>query len=224
MSDTAKVDFLYLSEPDVIAAGVLDGKECVDVVGEVLELCYKGDYLMGGDNHNEHGIMLDFLENPPFPGMPKKGPDRRYMAMPAYLGGRFHMCGQKWYGSNKANNALGLPRSILMTTLNDTETGAPVAYMSGNLISAMRTGAVPMVAAKYLAPNAETIGLIGAGVIGTTCFICAKAVIPSIKNVKIKGSSPNSKTAIKLKKYINDNYPDCNVTICSTLEECVRDQ
>lgn len=49
------------------------------------------------------------------------------MAMPAYLGGVFDMAGMKWYGSNCANKEKGLPRSILMLTLNDKDTGAPVA-------------------------------------------------------------------------------------------------
>ena len=45
--------------------------------------------------------------------------------MPAYLGGRFNVCGNKWYGSNMANTKKGLPRSILTVMLNDVETGAP---------------------------------------------------------------------------------------------------
>ena len=40
----------------------------------------------------------------------------------------------------------GLPRSIHLVVLNDVETGAPTCVMCGNLISAMRTGAVPGVA------------------------------------------------------------------------------
>ena len=38
-----------------------------------------------------------------------------------------------------------------MYTLNDKDTGAPLAYMSANLLSAIRTGAVPGVAARFLA-------------------------------------------------------------------------
>ncbi len=46
------------------------------------------------------------------------------MAMPAYLGGRFNNTGVKWHGSNAANRADGLPRSIHVFILNDTVTGA----------------------------------------------------------------------------------------------------
>ena len=51
-----RTDFLYLSEPDTIAAGVLDAKKCIDNAEEVFTLLAKGDYLMGGNNHNNHGM------------------------------------------------------------------------------------------------------------------------------------------------------------------------
>ncbi|MEI2401029.1 ornithine cyclodeaminase, partial [Paenibacillus phytohabitans] len=145
MSD--KLEFLYLSEPEVIEAGVLDMKQCVSTIEKVFGLLAKGDYLMGGPQENEHGMMLWFPREKRGPNMPVAGPDRRFMSMIAYLGGEFNVCGDKWYGSNVENRVKGLPRSILMVTLNDPDTGQPLAHMSGNLISAMRTGAVPGVAA-----------------------------------------------------------------------------
>jgi ornithine cyclodeaminase len=45
----------------------------------------------------------------------------------------------------------GLPRSILTFILNDPDTGAPLAFMSANLLSAYRTGAIPGVGARHLA-------------------------------------------------------------------------
>lgn len=225
MSETSKVDFLYLNEKDMIEAGVLDGKECIDVMCEVMALLSEGDYRLGGPNANYHGIALSFPKEPEFPNMPKDGPDRRYMAMPAYLGGRFHKTGQKWYGSNKENIEKGLPRSILMVTLNDADTGAPIAYMSGNLISATRTGAVPFVAARYVArKDSSVLAIIGAGVIGTASVRCALADYPSIKTIKIKAGSVNSVTAKRLETYIHEHYPEVEtVQICETLEEAVRD-
>lgn len=96
--------------------------------------------------------------------MPKPTADRRMMAMPAYLGGNFQTAGAKWYGSNIANREKGLPRSILMFTLNDADTGAPLAHMSANLLSAYRTGAIPGVGARHLArKDAKVIGLAGPG-------------------------------------------------------------
>ena len=170
MSD-CRIEFLYLSEPDTIAAGVNDAAKCVDVCEEVFSLLAKGDYLMGGSNHNSHGMGIIFPKETPFPNMPVAGPDRRFFAMPAYLGGRFDVCGNKWYGSNAANTAKGLPRSILTVTLNDKDTGAPLCFMSANLLSAARTGAVPGVAARYLVRKDAKVGaIIGCGPINRSCF------------------------------------------------------
>ncbi|HOO62640.1 MAG TPA: tyramine oxidase subunit B [Synergistaceae bacterium] len=181
MSGTG-VTTLLLSQKDLLQVGVLDMPACVDVIEEVFGLIGKGDYLMGGPLENEHGQMIYFPEKERFPGMPVTGPDRRFMAMIAYLGGRYRICGEKWYGSNAENWKKGLPRSVLTTILNDAETGAPFCILSGNLISAMRTGAVPGVAARHLArKGAETAGVIGGGVINRACLLAIKAGCPSIK-------------------------------------------
>ena len=71
----------------MIKAGVKDMAKCVDCMEDLLLTLNKGDYMMGGENHNSHGCMIMFPDDPKFPGMPKNGPDRRFMAMPAYLGG-----------------------------------------------------------------------------------------------------------------------------------------
>ena len=131
-----RIDFLYLSEKDMIESGVTDVMACTECMEEVLKTLDDGDYRMGGESGNSHGCMVQFPEHPDFPEMPKDGPDRRFMAMPAYLGGKFDVAGVKWYGSNVENREKGLPRSILMVTLNDKETGAPIAHMSANLLSA----------------------------------------------------------------------------------------
>lgn len=177
-----RTDFLYLTEPDMIEAGVLDMERCVDVMEETFSLLGKGDYLMGGSNHNSHGMGIVFPKETQFPNMPVAGPDRRFVAMPAYLGGRFDVCGLKWYGSNAANPSKGLPRSVLTVLLNDKDTGEPLSFMSANLISAMRTGAVPGVATRYLVRNdVEICSVIGCGPINKSCF---RAIISQAKTLK----------------------------------------
>lgn len=183
MSDR-RIEFLYLSEQDTLAAGVNDTRQCIDVCEEVFGLLAKGDYLMGGSNHNSHGMGIIFPKESPFPNMPVAGPDRRFFAMPAYLGGRFDVCGNKWYGSNAANTAKGLPRSILTVNLNDKDTGAPLCFMSANLLSAARTGAVPGVAARYLArKDSEVAAIIGCGPINRSCFRNIQTQMPNLKKV-----------------------------------------
>ena len=222
MSEYPSVDFLYLNEEDMIAAGVKDMKGCVEAMEEMFKLMKVGNYRMGGANGNSHGSMVSFPESSPFPEMPVDGPDRRFMAMPAYLGGKFDMAGMKWYGSNVENKEKGLPRSILMLTLNDKDTGAPLAYMSANILSAYRTGAVPGVGFKYFArEDAETIGIVGPGVMSKTALAAAMAVRPSIKTVKVKGRGKASLD--KFIAHVKSEYPGVEVYAVDSIEEAVRD-
>lgn len=217
-----KVDFLYLSEDDTIKAGVKDMAGCVEAMDEMFRLMKVGDYRMGGANGNSHGCMVMFPESSPFPEMPVDGPDRRFMAMPAYLGGKFDMAGMKWYGSNVENKEKGLPRSILTLILNDKDTGAPRAFMSANILSAYRTGAVPGVGFKYFArEDASTIGIVGPGVMSKTALAAAMAVRPSLKTVKVKGRGKASLD--NFIAHVKEEYPGVEAYAVETIEEAVRD-
>ncbi len=223
MSTNTKIDFIYLSEPDMIKAGVTDMAKCVDTMEEMFVLLHQGDYRMAGPNNDSHGAMITFPESSPFEGMPKPTADRRLMAMPAYLGGDFKTCGVKWYGSNIANREKGLPRSILMFILNDVDTGAPLAYMSANLLSAYRTGAIPGVGARYLArQDAKTIGLLGPGVMGKTSVAAFIAARPSIDTIKIKGRG--QKSLQDFISWLEQSYPQITtIKVVDDIEEVVRD-
>ncbi len=217
-----KVDFLYLNESDMIAAGVKNMTGCIEAMEEMFKLMKAGNYRMGGANGNSHGCMMMFPESSPFPEMPVDGPDRRFMAMPAYLGGKFDMAGMKWYGSNCENKEKGLPRSILMLTLNDKDTGAPLAYMSANILSAYRTGAVPGVGYKYLSkPDAKTVGIIGPGVMSKTALAAIMAVRPDIQTIKVKGRG--AKSLQDFIDYAKAEYPNVDIYSVSSIEEAVRD-
>ena len=217
-----EIDFLYLSEEDMIKAGVKDMKSCIEAMEEMFKLMKVGNYRMGGANGNSHGCMVSFPASSPFPEMPTDGPDRRFMAMPAYLGGKFDMAGMKWYGSNCANKEKGLPRSILMLVLNDKDTGAPKAFMSANILSAYRTGAVPGVGYKYFArEDSTTACIIGPGVMSKTALAAIMAVRPGIKTIKVKGRGKTS-----LDKFIaaaKADYPGVDVYAVDSIEEAVRD-
>lgn len=220
------IDFVYLNEEDMIRAGVLDAAKCIETMRDTMALFGKKDFLLGGPKADEHGLQMNFPQKSDIEGFPlDDGPDRRFMAMPAYLGGRFHIAGQKYYGSNSHNSEKGLPRSILMVTLSDVETGAPKAIMSANLLSAMRTGAMPAMAATYLADrDSEVLSLLGPGVINKCALMCYMEVLPNIRKIKIRGSSINSKTALSMKSFIEEKYPRVNeIQICGSLEEACRD-
>ena len=221
-----KIDFLYLNEEDMIKSGVLDAKRCIETMRDTLSLFGKKDFLLGGPKGDEHGLQMNFPKKSDIENFPlDDGPDRRFMAMPAYLGGRFHIAGQKYYGSNSHNNAFNLPRSILMVTLSDVDTGAPKAIMSANLLSAMRTGAMPAMAATYLAnKDSEVLSLIGPGVINKCALMCYMEVLPNIKTIKLRGSSSKSKTALDMKQLIMEKYPNVKeIIICDSLKEACED-
>jgi N-[(2S)-2-amino-2-carboxyethyl]-L-glutamate dehydrogenase len=218
-----EIDFLYLNEQDMIKAGVEDMAGCIDTMDELFSLIGKGDYRMGGPNGNEHGIMMKFPKESDVPGMPLLCPDYRFVAMPAYVGGAFRMCGIKCYGSNQSNREKELPRSILMLTLMDMYTGAPLAYMSANVLSAMRTGAVPGLGVRYLSvKEPETVTIVGPGVMGRTSMLAFTTVKPCITTVKIKGRG--QKGIDDFITFCKEKCPNIkNFIQCGTEEEACRD-
>jgi len=207
----------------MIKAGVKNMPACIEAMEEVIKCLNSGDYVMGGENHNSHGSQVSFPVTSPFPNMPLDvGDDRRFMAMPAYIGGPFDLMGMKWYGSNIENKKKGLPRSILTLMLNDKDTGAPLALMSANLLSAYRTGAIPGVGAKYLVRKGSTVcGICGPGVMGKTSLAAIMATCPDITTVKVKGRGRASLDAFI--KYVKDTYPKLKkVVAVDSIEELVK--
>jgi ornithine cyclodeaminase/alanine dehydrogenase-like protein (mu-crystallin family) len=63
-----------------------------------------------------------------------------------------------------ANLTRHLHTHLATIELLDRATGEPLAVMDGRLITEMRTAAVSAVAAQALAPNAQTLGILGSGV------------------------------------------------------------
>ena len=117
--------------------------------------------------------------------------------------GRCNVAGQKWYGSNIINPGRGLPRSILMVMLNDADTCEPLALMSGNLISSVRTGCVPGVATRHLArKDAKICTCIGAGPVSKACFDAIALEAKNLEEVIIcdlfieKAEAPERRTAV----------------------------
>ena len=77
-----------------------------------------------------------------------------------------------------------------MMMLNDKDTGAPLALMSANLVSAYRTGGIPGVGAKYLArKDSRVVSIIGPGVMGKTSLAAFVSVCPNPDTVKIEEAS-----------------------------------
>jgi alanine dehydrogenase len=141
---------LYLSRADVERAGVT-----VSEIVSALE-----------DMFREKAAGR--TEMPPktavYPGPPESG--SFINAMPALLSGA-GLAGIKWVASSPGNVKRGLPSISALLILNDAETGLPVCLMDASWITAKRTAAASVVAAKRLArPDSGVLSVVGCGVQG----------------------------------------------------------
>ena len=222
MAQDGRIDFLYLNEQDMIDAGVLNMQECINVMEDVFGILSTEDYRMGGRENNSHGMVVSFPDEPEHESMPANGPDRRFCAMPAYLGGEYRIAGCKWYGSNLDNKDKNLPRSILTMNLNDADTGAPLAFMSANLLSAWRTGAIPGVGVRYLAkPDSKVVAVLGAGAIGSSTAI---ALLLEAKNAEVfKVYDVDESQSQILKEDLEEKFPNVSIQIVHSIEDAVRE-
>ena len=120
------------------------------------------------------------------------------------------------------NAKLGLPSLDGLVILNDRTTGAPLAIMDGQAVTAWRTGAVGGVGIRHLSrKDARTVGIVGAGAQGfhQAVYACAAR---NIETAYIWNHSDRDLTDFmdRLKKTIAD--PAVKVVQCKTVEELVK--
>jgi ornithine cyclodeaminase/alanine dehydrogenase len=127
-------------------------------------------------------------------------------AMPAYLPCQF-ACGIKWTGSFPANRErFGYLQENGLLIYNDHESGAPLAVMDEVYITEIRTPAVSLVSAKYLANlDAKTFGMIGCGLQGRQHVKTISLVLPKLEKIYIYDIyEPAMDKLIKdIKPYVN---------------------
>jgi 2,3-diaminopropionate biosynthesis protein SbnB len=166
----ADIEFLYLNQADIKRTGITMAM-AMDAVEEAFRLHHQGKTILPAKT------VLDLDER-------ERG---RGNAMPAYVGGDYEVFGIKWISGFPKNPARhGLPRGIGLFILNDSWTGVPLAVMDCTLLSAMRTGAVTGVGAKYLARrDARVVAIIGAGVQARTQLQALQAALPELEVVRI---------------------------------------
>ncbi|WP_075883420.1 hypothetical protein [Candidatus Protochlamydia sp. W-9] len=99
-----------------------------------------------------------------------RDPSNRIIAMPAFIGGEFNVAGIKWIASFPNNIKKNLPRAHALTILNNYESGKPLAILSANELSGLRTAAVSgYIIQKFLnkLPKKKLkVGITGFGPIG----------------------------------------------------------
>jgi ornithine cyclodeaminase/alanine dehydrogenase-like protein (mu-crystallin family) len=110
------------------------------------------------------------------------GPGHVFQAKAAVMraGGFARM---KWFGLVPAAQSSG-PTISSLIVLSDIKTGAAVAVMGGNWITATRTAAMTAIAALKLArPDSVSIGFVGCGVQARSHFDALRLVLPGLKEV-----------------------------------------
>ncbi len=167
------IEFLYLSQEDVIAAGGLDMKMVVEGMERAFKLLNAGKVII------PNKIVMTLP-----PGEKERG---RINGLAAYIGGDWEVAGIKWIPGFPNNpSRYKLPRANAFLILNDTNTGMPLVIMDGTLLSAMRTGAIGGgVGAKHLArKDSEVAAIIGMGVQARTQALALKTVLPKLKEIR----------------------------------------
>ncbi len=129
--------------------------------------------------------------------------------MPAYIGGEMDALGAKIVAAYPHNPARhNLPTIIATIVLNDAQSGQMIAVMDGTFITAMRTGAVTGVAARYMARSeSETAGIFGAGVQARTQLkaICA---VRDVKKALVYDIAPEA-----AQKYCQEMEPRLSIEV-----------
>lgn len=127
----------------------------------------------------------------------------------------------KGLGAMPANTERGMPRATGLITLYDSATKTPICVMDAQAISATRTGAVSMLAARKLVPiDVESVGLVGAGVNMKTQLLGLRAALPNLKSVKV---TSRFQTKHLFAKAMSRKL-EIEITAVDSVEEAVRDQ
>src|SRR6266496_413054 len=87
----------------------------------------------------------------------------RIIALPAHLKSPWNTSGLKWISSYPDNVAKELPRASAVLVLNEHENGFPFVCLEGSIISAARTAASAVLAARCLMGRRDiaTLGVVG---------------------------------------------------------------
>jgi len=141
-----------------------------------------------------------------------------FTSMPSYVP-KYNMSGIKWVSRFPKNTNKNIPKVISTYLLNDMITGHPLAVMEASWLTAMRTGVMAGLTAKYFATQeAKTLAIIGAGVQSVACLQFIYKLCPQIKKIKIYRYK---NTAVRFIKRFRPTK--LIFEICSSIEKTVKD-
>lgn len=165
--------------------------------------------------------------NPPsvflrFPDRPKD----RIIALPAHLSDSRQVSGLKWISSYPENVRAGIPRASAVLILNECKHGRPFACLEGSVISAARTAASAVLAAKSLRPAAgqkvHSIGFIGTGLIARNILLFMLRTGWDVETLHLFDSDRRSQ--LEFSEWVRSEGFDADIVhdddIGSTVREC----
>lgn len=213
-----KIGTRYISESEQLQKGLLDILDCVKSIEDMFALYDNGDFMLGGKNKYSHGISIRF---------PRQDlrTQNLYIAMPAYLGGRFHCAGVKWHGPNYKgviDTPLGKAETCYTLILNDPDTGTRKAIIPANALTSYRTAAVSVCAAKYLVHGTPyVLGIYGPGKVNVLITEGILKLFSSVNLIKVRGHSEQG--IIRFVDTLKRDFPDKKFVICQDVKEVVID-
>ena len=166
----------------------------------------------------EHGLKR--VENPPKISVHPRN-DSFITAMPALVRD-MGICGLKWVSGFQANLLKGLPAINAVIVLNNPENGLPLGVMDGTWITAVRTVAVSIVAARLLCyEGARTLAIVGCGVQGCYHAVALGTKIPTLSLVRIYDNYPPSLSSFEAE--VASKCPELKIEVCRSAETAIRD-
>ena len=119
---------------------------------------------------------------------------------------------------NNARTKIPVVNGVMI--LNDAHNGSPLALLNGQILTALRTGAVGGVGVKHLSSiDASKVGIVGAG-IQAFFQIMATSVVRKLKTVSI--FDINLEASSNLAGKIKENLHDVSVDISNSIEELLE--
>ena len=198
-------NILFLKQEDAIKAGILDMKACLADTERALTM------LSNGEIENPAKTSLKIYKN-----------DEYYFklnSMPIYLGGEIDRPGVKWAGESPMNMKTHIhPMGIDIMILSDPETVLPVCIMDATLVTAMRTSACTVVAAKYMKKaGKQSVALIGAGVIGRTMLMALRDIDADFGEIRFCDLDME-----KAKAVAQDFKDELDIHVTENAEQAIR--
>ena len=192
------MEMLHLNKRDIQNVGVTMS-QVLDAVGEGLRL--KG---------------LGKIQMPPRSAI-RPLADSFLDAMPVYIDDS-KVCGVKWMSGYRGNRSKNLPYINGLLVLNDVATGMPVAVMDCAEITAIRTGAIVGIEAKYLArEDSSVVGILGCGVQARKSLVALMDVLPKLSLVRCYDIVPEA--AAQFVNEMEGLYPLTTFVICDSPED-----